>query len=344
MPASPHDALFRYTFGRPEHVRGLLQAALPGMVLAGVDWSTLRAMPGTHVDERLRRQQSDLIFRVQRRGFETLVYVLIEHKVRPERWAVLQLLEYVLGLWRDLRKSQPSRRELPNVVPILLLQSAEGEAPESLGELMEDHLRDADLEPATVEENDAQLGEIELDMVQPQFEPFVVRLADLSLEQRRGIAWTVLAKMTVEALLHLPGADALRVAELFERWAPAVGRLACTPAGEAALRALWSYLAGVANVSTENLIRIVEQTMDPLANQKFKPPIEQWRDEGREQGLEQGREQGRVEILLRQLAARFGEVPAAVEQRVRTAHGQQLDDWAVRLLDAPAIADVFGDA
>lgn len=58
MPSSPHDALFRYTFGKPAHAVGLLRAVLPESVLAGMDWRTLRVVPGTQVDEQLRRTHS----------------------------------------------------------------------------------------------------------------------------------------------------------------------------------------------------------------------------------------------------------------------------------------------
>ena len=60
-----------------------------------------------------------------------------------------------------------------------------------------------------------------------------------------------------------------------------------------------------------------------------------------EQGLEKGRAEGRAEMLLRQLTERFGVPPAHVEERVRTATVEQLDLWAVAVLTADKLEDVF---
>ncbi len=50
--------------------------------------------------------------------------------------------------------------------------------------------------------------------------------------------------------------------------------------------------------------------------------VEEWREEGRAEGRAEGRLQGRIEalheILLIVLHQRFGQVPEAVVQRVRT--------------------------
>jgi hypothetical protein len=45
---------------------------------------------------------------------------------------------------------------------------------------------------------------------------------------------------------------------------------------------------------------------------------------------------------LRQLQRRFGSLPESVTDRVLTAQIPELEEWGLRLLDAPAIDDVFG--
>ena len=83
--------------------------------------------------------------------------------------------------------------------------------------------------------------------------------------------------------------------------------------------------------------------MDPVVMQKFQSPKEQWREEGREEGRDQGRQTGRCEMLLRQLSIRFGVLPEQMKSRLQQANLEQLDDWAIRLLDASSLRDVFGD-
>jgi predicted transposase YdaD len=78
--------------------------------------------------------------------------------------------------------------------------------------------------------------------------------------------------------------------------------------------------------------------------------IDQGRSEGRSEGREQGRKEGRnegriegqAEMLLRQLAARFGAPPPAIAACVRTASVEELGRWAERILTATSLEDVFG--
>jgi hypothetical protein len=64
-------------------------------------------------------------------------------------------------------------------------------------------------------------------------------------------------------------------------------------------------------------------------------------DEGRQEGRQQGLAQGRAELLLRQLEARFGAIPAEIDARVRSAAVADLERWAIAVLAAPTLAAVF---
>jgi predicted transposase/invertase (TIGR01784 family) len=73
------------------------------------------------------------------------------------------------------------------------------------------------------------------------------------------------------------------------------------------------------------------------------------RKSGLEEGLEQGRAQGKVEgltegkttLLLQQLTRKFGPLPTAAQQRVASASGEDLDAWALNVLGATTLEDVF---
>ncbi|WP_269500257.1 DUF4351 domain-containing protein [Castellaniella sp. S9] len=64
-------------------------------------------------------------------------------------------------------------------------------------------------------------------------------------------------------------------------------------------------------------------------------------------GLRRGRAEGRVEgqadLLLRQLARRFGTIPDTTTARIRSASAAQLETWALNILDAETLDEVFGD-
>ena len=55
-----------------------------------------------------------------------------------------------------------------------------------------------------------------------------------------------------------------------------------------------------------------------------------------------GEARAKTNTLLRQLCRRFKTLPPGVEDRVRAAGSDQLDEWLDRILDARELTDVFG--
>jgi predicted transposase YdaD len=67
----------------------------------------------------------------------------------------------------------------------------------------------------------------------------------------------------------------------------------------------------------------------------------QGEQKGIEKGIEKGRVEGRAELLLDQLAAKFGRLPPKVRARVRKASLEELTAWGTRVLTATTLADVL---
>ncbi|HMN78288.1 MAG TPA: transposase [Burkholderiaceae bacterium] len=65
---------------------------------------------------------------------------------------------------------------------------------------------------------------------------------------------------------------------------------------------------------------------------------------GFEKGHEAGREAGRSEILLEQLAHRFGPLSDAIVARIKSGSATDVDRWARRVLDARTLDEVFSEA
>ncbi|WP_255753603.1 DUF4351 domain-containing protein [Massilia sp. erpn] len=59
-------------------------------------------------------------------------------------------------------------------------------------------------------------------------------------------------------------------------------------------------------------------------------------------GRQEGRQEGQVELLGRLLARRFGDLPAAVQNRLQQASAAQLLAWGERVFDAATLEDVLG--
>lgn len=61
-------------------------------------------------------------------------------------------------------------------------------------------------------------------------------------------------------------------------------------------------------------------------------------------GKREGKQEGKLELVLAQLALRFGKLPPHIAQRVGNGTPAELDHWAARLLTAPTLDAVFAPA
>ena len=118
--ATPHDNLFKDTFGQPEHAAPLLRALLPPAHGGAIDWHTLVPARTEQVDEEQQEQRTDQLFTVRLRGRAALLYVLFEHTVRPNRWVALKVLGYMVGVWKELRRRRRPPRLLPPILPVVV--------------------------------------------------------------------------------------------------------------------------------------------------------------------------------------------------------------------------------
>ncbi|HEY3815652.1 MAG TPA: Rpn family recombination-promoting nuclease/putative transposase [Polyangiaceae bacterium] len=120
MP-SPHDALFKSTFGQPDIARSELELVLPAEVRAHIDLETLTVHPGSFVDEELQHTHTDLLYGVRARaGQQALVYVVFEHQSSADATMPFRLLRYLVRVWERWLRDHPEARTLPVVLPVLL--------------------------------------------------------------------------------------------------------------------------------------------------------------------------------------------------------------------------------
>lgn len=116
-----HDGLFRFTFSQPAHTGPLLRSVLGAEIAAELDWRTLALGPENRFDRRLRRHETDLLFAVRNRsGGEHYVHALIEHTSRVAPTMALRLLEYAVGIWRQLLRERSGRSTLPRIHAVVV--------------------------------------------------------------------------------------------------------------------------------------------------------------------------------------------------------------------------------
>jgi flagellar biosynthesis/type III secretory pathway protein FliH len=69
--------------------------------------------------------------------------------------------------------------------------------------------------------------------------------------------------------------------------------------------------------------------------------LQEGRQEGLEHGLERGREEGFAKVLAALITRKFGALPDWAKAYIADADEATLNHWALRILDAGRIEDVF---
>lgn len=316
--AGPHDALFKYAFSDAEEAATLLRGVLPSSLGKTVDWTTLRMVPGTYVDEELSSRYSDILYEAKSGARSVLFYLLVEHQSTVVWFMAFRMLRYLTRIWDRWLKAHPKARRLPQVVPVVVYA---GEGP-----------WDA---PTELE------GLIEGDSVawSPRMRFLLDDLTQLSEPELARRNLSVFAELAVRALTRLRSTDA--PLDELRSWLPLLERLLRAKNGLHRFRALIEYLTLVANFEPDSLQPIVKQ-LGPAAEETAMTAAERLRQEGREQGLEQGARSARVEMFLIPLRMRFGDAtPPEVLARVEAATKAELETWMGRIFAAQTLSEVF---
>jgi predicted transposase/invertase (TIGR01784 family) len=99
----PHDLMVRAVLSDLAEARSFLQAHLSEEVSQTLNWSTLKLLEGSFVDEDLRGSEADLLYEIEHVSSKDTVwlYILLEHQSTPDRWMRFRLLS--APLWRHVR-------------------------------------------------------------------------------------------------------------------------------------------------------------------------------------------------------------------------------------------------
>ena len=317
-PAQPHDKLFKALTDDPKVAGALIRERLPADIAALLSDAPPEPVEGGFIDEELQGSQSDRLFKVRTvGGGEAFLYVLVEHKSASDPGLPLQLLGYMLRIWRRHAGRDPAKlRALPAIIPLVLYHGARiWSVPTAFRDLIaaDEAVRRRHLDFSYVL---TDLGRIDDDRLS-QMATLRAGLLALKYALREADPWPVL----VAILEALPENDPL-------------------------VRPLLVYILSVyENVDRPMLIRAIHQAKPEGEESMLSLAAREWIAEGEAKGMAKGMAkglaEGKAEMLLRQLRRRFGPLAPDVEARVRDADGARLDDWSERILDAHELDDVF---
>jgi predicted transposase YdaD len=343
-----HDRLVREVFSDPQEMQRLLCSALPAEMAAEIQWSTLKLVPGTFVDEGLREHQADLLFTVTMGQEEVLLYILFEHKSTSERDTVCQLLRYLSRIWEHWQQAYPGK-PLPPVLPYVLHH---GPKPWSGPRRLHERIDFAGLSPIAA----GFLRSLMPDL------GFV--LDDVAAQGEEAVAARSLGVLGLLAILFLANSRGRTVAELesaLRRWFGYMSQL-LDLRGPDRLVMLFSYFCRTTKAKLERVGAVLGEARDGRIKEALMTTADRLHKEGHIQGWAEGRAEGRVEgraegrvegraegrvegraaIVLQLLDKRFGPLTPEQEARVRSASEAELRRWTDAVLDARTLQEVLG--
>lgn len=310
-----HDALFLKIFGRPEQAAALLQCALAPAVRTQMGWERFAPVPADFRNGLLQGHRADLLFAAPAIGPPyRCVYLLLEHKTGRDPRTHAQLHRYVQRVRQRHREVHPDTPE-PAVIPVLVQF---GPRP----------LRPPEPDTAPTEPDPST----PLDPFRQSRQDVVLDLARWDESSVRALELLPVGRLVALCQRFLPRAARMDAAACLLRWIDLLDAVARDDPGED-IEAVCSYVLEVTDMSFAELQALIDRMFADQPKEVFMSTAEKLR--------RLGREEGRAELLLQQLAARFGPVPEAVTQRVRGAGREELDRWAIAVLTAASLADVL---
>lgn len=325
-----HDRFARLLLGDPREAAGLLQAVLPPVVAAAIDWSTLHLAPANQIDAWLSEDVRDLVFSARWRGGETVLLVLLEHLSAPDPDILRRIGCYLHGQWEDWRAKHSTGR-LPMILPVVLYQGPPAwPGPRRF------------LEQLAVPPELLSL----LVSVVPDFEPIFIELPGASTDELRRLAPTPAARIALALLRDArTGADLI---ELLRTLGPELRELLSRQEGRRVVRVVLTYTMLVRPGSDG---RALMKVMEDMAGQKASALVPgsigqlmaEAQAKGKAEGKVEGKTEGKAETLERLLLRRFGSIPAPLRERIHSASGEEIDRWSDRIFDATSAQQVVDD-
>ena len=318
MSATPHDALFKETFSVPERAAEELRAVLPPAFVALLNWASIEDVSSSFVDEALGQRHSDLMFRVEASGAGSVwLYLLFEHQSEPDTLMPWRLLGYMTAQW----KAALAGAKLPLIVPVVLHHGAGGW---TVARAFEDLY---DVPPAV------------LDAIGPhalRFTPVLDDLAQSPTALIHARRMSAAARLVLLALRAARGED--DIDRLADEWLPLIDEVAAAEPDLRALVVLVRYTEIVRG--PRDASRLTERVISHLGA-RGENAMHTITDTIREEGRQEGRAEGRVEVVIKQLALKFGPLDQAALAAIRSADLARLDSFAERILFAESLDAVL---
>lgn len=119
-----HDATFKEVFSQKRIAKDFIKNNIPEEALNIIDMESLELQKDTFINEELKENFSDLIYKVKINNKEAYICFLLEHKSYKDKMAIFQLNKYILESWMTIIQKE-SKEELPLIIPMIIYHGKE---------------------------------------------------------------------------------------------------------------------------------------------------------------------------------------------------------------------------
>jgi len=277
---NPHDHFFRKTWSDPRVAGDFLANYLPETIAKHIDLDKIKIQTGSFVDKDLQEHYSDILYEVgmkDSQGKKGFVYVLFEHKsFEPGHFLALDLLRYMLNIWRQHLRNEHTEAKLPMIIPFVVYHGKTKFHPLNLGQIID------------IPSEDMQA-----------FVPnFKYELADLSVHSETDIKGTILLRtclLSLQAIfMDAPQEHLRRIFTMLEELGDQETALQY-------IEVVFKYIAGSTDKITFDEVKEIAAQAAPKREEKIMTIAE----ELFEKGMQQGQISTQKEVLRRLLSKKF---------------------------------------
>jgi predicted transposase/invertase (TIGR01784 family) len=113
-----HDKFFKDSFSRLDVAQSFIEELFPSELKEKFNLQDLKRISESFIDHELEEYFSDIIYQTKLSNQETLVTLLFEHKSYTVPFLHIQLLQYILNIWKQEIKD--GKKVLSLVIPIVI--------------------------------------------------------------------------------------------------------------------------------------------------------------------------------------------------------------------------------
>ena len=246
------------------------------------------------IEKELKEYFSDLLYKVSLAESPAYLYMLFEHKSYPDRLTALQVLEYMVKIWRLHLKQNPGKGLVPLIIPLVVYHGAE---PWRSGTRLTDLLS----------------GPTEA--LADYIPDFQFLLYDLTRYRDEEIKGMIVNRVGLLVMKHIFRED---LPDVLKRGMELLTELSDKKRALDYVETIIRYVINASDaLSLKELKTIIEQSYFQQKEGELMTLAEQLRREGLEQGLEQGQLEATRDSVLDILEARFEIAPQDIVKELK---------------------------